>query len=220
MTLLLFIPLFAAILVLSSCVMSGSKAAKTPPPTPATPTAAAKPATPPPPVSTPQTQVELPPPQPVSPAALATIPPAREDLPTQETEPPAKPPTRKPAGPQQVTNATKPETPPAAAETPPPVQGPPTAPVTPVESQRLKPVYSEEERRRNMAELEKRKSDIESILSRLNQNRMSAEQKSVVERIRSFINIADESAKGGDFRAAEAFAERALIFARELASGR
>jgi hypothetical protein len=156
----------------------------------------------------------------VSDAALSTIPTAREELPAPEPEPTAKPATRKPAGPQQVSNATKPETPPPAAETPATVQGPPIAPVAPVEGQRLQPVYSDEDRRRNLAELEKRKSEIEGILRGLKQNRMSADQKSVVSRIRSFINLAEESAKGGDLRGADAFSERALIFARELASGR
>ena len=62
--------------------------------------------------------------------------------------------------------------------------------------------------------------DIEVLLRGINQNSMSADRKSVVQRIHSFISVAEDSARRGDFRSADALSERALIFARELASGR
>src|SRR5207244_11138117 len=122
--------------------------------------------------------------------------------------------------PAPPTSQTPPPTKPEATQTAePPALAPPVTPQPTEEQIRLQPVYSEEERRRVLAELEKRKSDIEALLHGINR-RMSQDQKSVVERIRSFITVAEESAKRGDFRSAEALSERALIFARELASGR
>jgi hypothetical protein len=227
MTRLLAIPLLAAILTLSACVLSGNNTAKTPPaPAPPAATAAAKPAAPPPPLSTPQTQVQLPPAQSLSAAALATIPTLREELPApEEPAAPAKPPVnRKPPAAANSTPTTtpKPEQPGPAAETPSPVQGPtPPAVTTPAEEQpRLTPVYTEEERRRIWGELEKRKTDIEAVLRVLSQRRISPDQKNLVERIRSFMTAADESARRGDFRSAEALADKAMILLRELTSGR
>jgi hypothetical protein len=49
---------------------------------------------------------------------------------------------------------------------------------------------------------------------------MSPDQKNLAERIESFIKLADDTARRGDFRSAEALSERAEILARELASGR
>jgi hypothetical protein len=226
MTRLLLIPLLAATLALSSCALKGnSTASKTPPiPAPDAQSAAAKPSAPPPPVSTPQTQVQLPPPQTVNPAALATIPPVREELPSPEPATVTKtPPTRKSSStPAQTTGSPRTEQPAQTVETPAPVQGPPTPPATTPaeEAPRLQPVYSEEERRRVWGELEKRKGDIEGVLRGLNQSRMSADQKNVVERVRSFISMAEDYARRGDFRSAEALSGRAVILARELASGR
>jgi hypothetical protein len=222
MTRLLTVPLLAAILALSSCVLSGKNAASKTPATPAPPpaTAAAKPPSPPPPLSTPQTEIQLPPPQPVTAAALATIPAVLEELPAPEPEPPAKPSAK--SKPPAAASVPKPETPAPVAETPSAVQGP-AAPATtpPAEEQPLlQPVYTEEERRRIWGELEKRKADIEAQLHGMNQNRMSADQKSEVERIRSFINVAEDFARRGDFRSAEALSGRAVILTKELASGR
>jgi hypothetical protein len=221
MRLLLAIPLVAAILSLSSCVVGG-KAAKTPA-VPAAPvaTAVAKPAAPPPPVSSPQTEIQLPPAQPVSPEALATIDNVRQEEPAPEPEPVAKPPaSRRPASPPlpapAAANPPRQE-PPATAETP--VQ-PPAATPAPEESPRLQPAYSDEERRRTLAELERRRAEIESLLKGVNQSRISADQKAVIDRIRSFQTVADEAAKRLDFRSADAISERALILAKELANGR
>ena len=49
---------------------------------------------------------------------------------------------------------------------------------------------------------------------------MSPEQKSVVARIHSFLDQAEDMAKRGDFRSAEALSDRAAILAKELAGGR
>ena len=222
MTRLLTILLIAAILALSSCVMSGKNAASKTPATPAPPvaTAAAKPPAPPPPLSTPQTDIHLPPPQSVSDAALATIPLARVELPAPEPDEPTAKPPAKSKQPAAVT-ATKPESPAPPAETPSPVQGPTAPTTTPAEQQQplLQPVFPEEERRRIWGTLEKRKADIEAQLGK-NENRMSPEQKSVAARIHSFLDQAEDMAKRGDFRSAEGLSDRAAILAKELAGAR
>jgi hypothetical protein len=226
MTRLLLIPLLAGVFGLSSCVVGGGKSAAKTAPAPAAPapTVAAKPPAPPPPLSTPQTQVQLPPPQQLSPEALATIPPVRAESPAPEPSTPAtkNAGTRKttaPAG--QTPPATKPDAPVQTADTPAPAQGP-VAPATPqVDDQPLlAPVYTEEMKRRAWGELEKRKGEIEGSLRSINSNRLSADQKGMVDRIRSFISTAEEQAKRGDFRIAEALMDRAVILARELANGR
>jgi hypothetical protein len=220
---LVAIPLLVAMLALSSCVLSGKDAARKVPATPTPPVAAtaAKPPAPPPPLSTPQTEIQLPPPQAISAAALATIPSVREELPAAEETPAAKPPAK--TKPPATATTPKPEqpSPTPAAEAPSAVQGPVPPVTTPAEEQpRLTPVYTEEERRRIWGELEKRKTEIEGILRTINPNRMSADQKNVVDRIHSFITLAEDTARRGDFRSADALSERAVILAKELASGR
>ena len=217
MRLLLAIPLIAAILSLASCVVGGKKAAKTPavPAAPA-PTAMAKPPAPPPPVSSPQTEIHLPPAQPVSPEALATIDMAPEGAKAPEPAPVAKPPATRRTAPAATTANPPRQEPSAGAQ---PAEAPAAMPAT-EEPPRLQPVYPEEERRRILGELERRNREIENLLKGVNPNRMSADQKAVVERIHSFQTVADEAAKRGDFRSADAISERALILAKELAGGR
>jgi hypothetical protein len=220
MKFLLAIPLITAILVLASCQMHAKTAAKTPPaPAPPPQTAMAKPPGPPPPLSSPQTDVQLPPAQSISAEALASIETVHEDLPAPEPAPTTKPPVqaRRPA-PAPTPPPSNPPKPEQSTEAPAPQPPPATAP--PEEAPRLQPVYPEEERRRVLGELERRKTEIDNLLRGLNPNRMSADQKAVVERIRSFQAVAEEAAKRGDFRSADAISERALILAKELASGR
>jgi hypothetical protein len=219
MRFLLAIPLITAILVLASCQMRAKTAAKTPPaPAPPVQSAAAKPVAPPPQLSSPQTEVQLPPAQSVSAEALASIEAVHVDLPAAEP-PAAKPPlqARHPA-PAPTTPPSNPPKPEQSTEAPAPQPPPATAP--PEEAPRLQPLYSEEERRRVWGELERRKGEIDNLLKGVNPNRMSADQKAVVDRIHSFQTVAEEAAKRGDLRSADAISERALILARELANGR
>src|SRR5581483_5409448 len=225
--LLVVIPLFTVMLALSSCVTATKKSAAKTPAAPAAPppVATAKPPAPPAPVSTPQTQVQLPPPQGLSPEALATIPPAPEGLPSPKSSTATKNggQSKPPAASVQTPPAAKTEQPAQTAETPAPVQGPPTPPVIPPAEEQpthLQPVYSEEERRRIAGDLERRKTEIEGILRNISQNRMSADQTGMVQRIRSFVTTAEDQVKRGDYRSAEALSERALILAKEMASGR
>jgi hypothetical protein len=158
----------------------------------------------------------LPPEQAVSAEALATIPsvPAEARTQTAAAEPEA-PPSKKPGTAAQPPTAAQPTT---TGETPPAIQE--TVP-TPGEEQRsLQPFYTDQERRRVSAKLERDKSEIEQLLRPLTRNGMSADQKSVEKRIQSFIEQAEDSARRGDLRAAEGLSDRALILARELSGGR
>jgi hypothetical protein len=212
MKLFLGISLLAAVMVLSSCdTLAKSSASKTPAtPKPAAAVAQTQPPAPAPPISTPQTEIQLPPAQPVSNEALATIQPPPEPKAPEpaEPEPTTKPPTRRPPAPRPA-EATAPA---ATAE---------TQPTPPAEERpRLQPVYTEEERRRILGEIERRRGEIDGILRGINQSRVPSNQRGVIDSIHSFLSSCDDSAKRGDLRSAEALSERALLLARELASGR
>ena len=214
---LLAISLLAVMLALASCELGGKTAAAKTPPVP-TAVVAPPPPAPPTPISSPQTEIQLPPEQPVSQEALATIQVAPiEPKPPEapQPEPPAKPTTRRNAPAPQP----KPETPaPAVADVPAP---PPPAVQAPTEEpSRLQPVFTEEERRRILAEIEKRRGEIEGILHGVSQRRLSVSKRNVVTRIRSFMEVADDAARRGDLRSADSLWQRALILAQELASGR
>jgi len=68
--------------------------------------------------------------------------------------------------------------------------------------------------------VERRRGEIEGMLRGMNQGRVTAAQKSVIDRIYSFLDVAEGAAKRGDLRSADSLSERALILTRELASGR
>jgi hypothetical protein len=218
MKFLLVIPLAASLLLVVSCETGGKAATAKLPATPPVPSAtAAKPPTPPPPLSTPQTDVQLPPAQAPTPEALATIQ-VVEELPSPAQPPAAKPAARRPP----ATNAPppKPETPastPAPAETPP---APPPNPPAAEEPPRLQRLYTEDEKRRVMADLERRKAEIDVLLKGISPGRLSADQKSVLDGIHSLLNSAESTAQHGDYSSADKLSARALFLAKELASGR
>ena len=183
---------------------SGSRAvhaAPPPPPPPAAaPAAAETPAKPEVPVSVPQTDVQLPAAQPVSPDALATIPAPPQ---TEQEEPaePEKTPRRAPAPPVR-----KPES--VVAETPP---NPPVEEARP----RIQPIVPSTQIHRLQEEIESRKRTVKELVSHVPRN-PSAAEKAVVERIQSFLLLSDQAAKRGDMAQASALSERALVLAREL----
>jgi hypothetical protein len=198
----------AILLAATACRFPGkSQAVKTPPAPVAVPAASAKPApASPEPLSTPQTDVQLPPPQPVSPEALATIQPPPEPAPEPPVPPPAKPVRKQ--------TAAKPE--PVA-----PAQEPPAAAAPPAEEPiRLGTVLTDEQRRRIAADLDRRKAEITTFLRQVNPRRSSAHQKNMMENVRSLLKVAEDAAKRGDMTSADSLSERALILARELANER
>jgi hypothetical protein len=180
--------------------------------TPAAPRPAAKPLPPPPPdpVSIPQTQVRLPPPQPITEAALATTQePAIVELPPPPVPKPARrlSSTGQPPGP-------KPETPPVAA-------GPTPPPVTPEpERPRIQELVSPAEQKQLRESLEARKREIRQKLDQAAGRGPSTHDRSLMNRIRSFVKLSDEALSRGDLRQADAQAERAQILSRELQGAR
>jgi hypothetical protein len=200
----------AAWMALSSagCVLRGKQQAKTSP-TPPTPTPAVKPAPAPrpQPLSIPQTQAQLPPSQPISAEALATLQPA-----PQPVESPVEPRApRRPAGP--VAAPPRVETPPVQAQTP-PVAAPEAEPRPTVQE-----IVSPAELKRLQDSADGRKQEIHKVLEQAQARGLSRDQREIVTRIQSFVQLSDDAEKRGDMRQADALAERGQLLAKELQNG-
>jgi hypothetical protein len=189
-------------LSLAGCITSAKAAKNVPPaPKPAAPTPAAAPTA----LSIPQTQVELPRPQPIDPAALpvesppAPPPPAQAEAP-QPVHPPAPPP-RRPQGRPEATA--------------------PTA-VTPPETERpqMQEIVSAGEVKQLQDSAQTRKREVARILTQLKTRRLNRAQNNVLASINSFVTLSDEAEKHNDMRQADALAERAQILARDLLNGK
>jgi len=187
------------IVPLAGCTLGASKQAAAPlPPKPA----AVQPPAPDPPLSIPQTAVVLPSPQPINPDA---IPPVPQPTPVQEkTEaPPAtKAKSHIPAGTTKAGQDTDPE---------------PEAPPTPVvqESAPIQPILSGIEQKRIQDAIGMRKREIAGKLGRA-KGGLSIQDRSLVDRIQSFLKQCDDAEKRSDYSQADALSERALVLAREL----
>jgi hypothetical protein len=185
----------------SACALNGqpkASVATVPAPQPK-PAADTKPAPPPEPLSVPQTQVQLPPPQPVNPEAVP--------LPKPE-EPAAVPiaprPARRVSPPQP-----KPETP------APSTAAPAETGLAPVQE-----LLTADERKRYQESADSRKSEIHQLMTQAKLHRLTAEQNREIKRIQSLVAQSDDVEKRGDMRQADALAERALILSRELTHGK
>jgi outer membrane biosynthesis protein TonB len=196
----------AAGLALASagCVLSGRNAKK-PAATPAAVRPAAPPSstTPPQPLSIPQTQVELPRPQPVDPAALSpnTPPPAEATAPAPVQRPPARPrPERRVEPP-----AAQPAAQPAVAE-----QAQP----------QIQEIISPAETRRLQDEAQARRRDVEQMLDQLRRRRLNAAQRNVITNINAFLISSLDAEKRGDMKLADALADRAQVLAKDLIDGK
>lgn len=156
------------------------------------------------PLSVPQTAVTLPPSEPIDPEALKTqtLPPPPEIAPG--TERPTRAPRRVP-GPQPP--------PPAKAEAPLP-QPPPE------ERPRLQEIVPPQEQRRIAESIAVRKREIAAILEMAATRTLDEHDQSVAVRVRSFLQLSDRAAAGGEWRQAEALSARALVLARELRGAR
>lgn len=186
-----------------SCILRPHKqAAVPPPPKPAV----VQDATPDVPLSVPQTAVLLPSEQELNPGAIpppSPPPPAASQTPEAEA-PPAQHPPRHPAAPVQPRTDSAPE---EAAP-------PPPAPM-PEEKPPFQPILSPDEKKRLQESVDARMREIEGLLSRV-KGQLSEHDQSNVERIRSFVNLAREAARGGDYTQANDLTDRALILAKEL----
>jgi hypothetical protein len=183
-------------LCLAGCVLH-EKPKPVLPPTPV-PVVTPPPAPPPQPLSMPQTEVHLPPLQPVDEDALSR--------PTAPEAPVGTPPPRTPTRNRTPRQAAPPAVvePPAAA--PPPVTEPERAPVQEV----LAP--AERTRLKNSADVHRR--EIRNWLNTKGR-RMPANDPTVA-RIHGLLQASDEAEKNGDIRGAADWADRALLLMREL----
>jgi hypothetical protein len=188
-----------ALLGSTACSLRAKKAAV--PVTPAAPNPIAKSTAPPPappPLSTPQTHIELPAPQPIDTAALATEN-SPQDVPAN---------TRPQAGPRRAPVAVP------VVVTPPPA-APPVEPPRPTIQEMIPPT----ELKRLQDEAKSRRDEANQILEQLGKRKQAAHQ-SVVTSIRNFVTLSLESEQRNDMRQADALAEKAQILARELKNGK
>jgi hypothetical protein len=193
---------------LAGCILRGAgKNAKAVPPAPS-PIAIAPPAAPPPPLSIPQTNVELPKPQALDPEALVTVAPPPEPPPETAALPRSP---KRPTG-AGSTPPPKPEAQAQPADTPPPQPQPERPPI-----QEIIPAA---EQKRLLDSIQHRKADIAQMLDQIKTRGLTSLQQGVVGMINSFVNQADEAAKNGDLRSADAQAERAQVLAKELQGGK
>jgi hypothetical protein len=201
--------ILVAAVTLAGCSLKAKKPALAATPAPPRPAVGS----PPPPVieplSIPQTQVRLPPPQPVSEEALASI---QEPGVVELPEPPSPKPVRRVGSPPP---GPKPESPPVA-------QGP-AAPATPAaepERPRIQELVAPAEQKQLSDSLEARRREIRYALDQAAARGPSAHEKNLINRINSFLRLSDEALARGDARQADAQAERAQILCRELHGAR
>jgi hypothetical protein len=165
------------------------------------------------PLSVPQTQVQLPPPQPLNAEA---IPHPASPQPLNSAAAAVPPPPEPAAPPGAPGNVRRPPvSPPPKAE---PV-GPAAQPATP-ERAPIQQIVPADERRRLQDSAAARKRETRRLVEQAKAHRLSSAQNRVVIRIQSFIAQSDDAEKRGDMRQADALAERALILAKELADGK
>jgi hypothetical protein len=200
--------ILAAVLALSlaGCVLRGKQqkvASATPPPAPKP---VVLPAPPPPPgrLSIPQTDVQLPPPQPIDPEAVAQIPNLEE---THAPAPAPSRPSRRPAA-----SGPRPE-PAAAVPAQPPAQ--PEADRLPIQE-----IVPAAELDRFKAETADYKREIQTLLQQAQRRRLNHTQQALISRINAFVKDSDAAADRNDWRGAHELANRAVALARELTGGK
>ena len=206
-------------LCLTGCLVRGKQQAKLPAVPPPLPQPAgrpqgAQPAPRPEPLSIPQTQAQLPPAQPIDPQALATAQPPSQPVEVEAQAPPrtvrrpaghaAAPPRSEPAVTQAPTQATAPQPPPPAENE---VRG------------QVQEILPPEELKRLQDSLAGRKQEVHRVLDPALTRKLTSQQSAVVSRIQSFLQQSEEAEKRGDWRQADALAERAQILAREFQGG-
>jgi hypothetical protein len=154
------------------------------------------------PLSIPQTQVRLPKPQPIDPEALATQPVMLPDPPPQLVNPTVRPARRAPTAAQA-----KPETPDAAADASHPAETP---------RARIEPLLPADERRQLIEETDKRLRQAEEMVDRLSARPLNNDQRSAIERIRSFTKQSRQALDRSETQQAVELADRAWLLAQEL----
>jgi hypothetical protein len=191
---------------LAGCVLRHPPTAAAAVPAAPKPVVSAPPAPPPPPLSVPQTNVELPKPQPVDPEALVTVP-------QPEPVPEISANTRS----TRRTNAAGPA---AVSAAPPKTETPPAAPPPEPERPPIQEIVPPAEQKRLLESYLHHKAEIDRVLEETKHRRLGKLQTGVVRTIRSFEDQAEEAKNHGDLRQADALAERAETLAKDLQSGK
>jgi len=197
---------------LSSCVLGGKQqTAKNVPPV----TKPIADATPPAPVrtlSTPQTNVELPP---------------HQEIPDGALEPPQTPPEPAPQPVQAAkpTRNQRPNTPPRNTEpaaTTAPATTTPAAPETEAPRPPIQEIVPASDQKRLQDEAAASKREIQQRMETLNRQgrRLKPSEAQTAKLIESFVKESGEAEARGDFRAAAELAQRGLALARELTGGK
>jgi hypothetical protein len=189
--------------LLAGCMLRGSPKVAQSAPAPPKPVVAAAPVRPVPALSITQTQAELPPAQPLTPEAIATMePPPEEPAPAQSVPKP----TRSRSVPAAHTEpAAPPANVPAAPPTSEPPERPPVGEIVPAEEQRQFLVNAQHDRQEAIRLLEQVSG--RSLNRRQQNNKKSAE---------SYLKLSTEAEQQGDLRQSREFAARALLLAKEL----
>lgn len=195
--------------LLGGCVLRGKTPVKVSATPPAPKPVAAPAPAPTEPLSIPQTQADLPTPQPISPEALATT-----NVPEGpvESQTGAHAPRR--AGP--VAGPPKPETAPAQVIQDQPAATQPPKPARPP----LQEILPAAELKKLQDSADARKREIRKVLDQMRNRRLNARQQDEVSRIRSFLQLSDKAEAENDIRRADALAERAEVLVGELKNGR
>ena len=181
---------------LAGCARKPKTVAAAPaPPAPAP----ATPAPPPPPLSVPQTNVQLPAPQPLTPEAIGTT-----QLPSETA--PAPTPPRQPV--------TRPKPQPRPAELPPATLPPATPPTVEPGRAPITEVLPAAELKRLQDEASQRSGEARRLIDQIPARRR--QQDSRVRRIETFLKQSADAERRGDMRQANELAGRALVLAREL----
>jgi hypothetical protein len=201
---------------LTGCLLSKKQQAKivTPPPPAPKP---AEPAVRPEPLSIPQTQTQLPPPQPITPEALATVQsppqtpeaqttPATNSRPLRRTGPVAGPKPESAVGPAVAGQS-------ATAQA-----APPTTPTPDTEPRAIvQEIIPPAELKQLQESVAARKQEIRKVLDAVQSRQLTHDQRASVLRIQSFLQQSEDAEKKNDWRQANTLSERAQVLAKELA---
>src|SRR5262249_30922445 len=149
-----------------------------------------------------QTQVELPRPQPLDPAALSA------ETPVQ-VEPPAAP---TPSRPSTTRRTPRTESAPAATPPPTPAEAAPT----------IQEIVPPTELKRLQEQAQQRRRDVSAILDQLTHRtpQLSAAEREVVTRINSLLTASQDAEKKNDMKGADNLADRAQVLAKDLVNAK
>jgi hypothetical protein len=211
--------LFSTILMLglTGCVIGQKQQAKVVTPPPPAPKVEEPPPPRPEPLSIPQTQTQLPPVQPITPEALATVQSPPQTLEAQENPETNSKPVRR-AGPVV---GPKPDSPPGggavAGQAVAAQVGPPAAPTPDAEPRAtVQEIVPPAELKRLQESVAAHQQEIRKVLETAQNRHLTDEQRRTVARIQSFLQQSEEAEKRNDWRQANTLAERAQVLAREL----